>query len=86
MLVAVSRSYEKKNAFVGLVSNLIAKGCWKLENRVFRANESLGGIIDIIWLEQIQGSIYKKGKNQRQFYGGPESRERQLMMDLLLVL
>ena len=29
--------------------------------------------------------IYKKEKGRRQFYDGPGSRERQLMLDLLLV-
>ena len=60
------------------------------ENCVFRANEVLGGIIGFVSLQQTtiygsNGSIYRKGKGRRQFYDGPLSRERQLMLDLLLV-
>ena len=58
---------ELANAVVLLKSNLIVKWFWMFENRVFQANEALGGIIDFISWEQNQGSIYKKGKSGDDF-------------------
>ena len=35
-----------------ILTNLIAKGCWMFENRVFHANEASLGITGFIFLEQ----------------------------------
>ena len=48
---------ELANAFVRLVSNLSAYGCWVLENRVVRANETFGGIIILSRQNKSHGNI-----------------------------
>ena len=52
--VPVSRCHRNKRIgeCVRSISNLRAQGCLILENRVFRANEAFGGIIDFISSEK----------------------------------
>ena len=46
------------------------------ENWVFRANEALGAIIELISPKKRQGNINQKEKEERGHYDGPENRGR----------
>ena len=56
------------------------------ENRIFRTNKALGGIIFILSRQNKRHvRFYKKGKGRRQFYDEQGNLERQLILDRLLV-
>lgn len=47
------------------VSNLTAQWCWRFEDRVFGANEALGGLLSLTHQNKYNSSIYSKRKGRR---------------------